>query len=160
MEAVITDLRATLAAASAGTKKQFLVSFAPIHKKWHMSEMMGPHGTFKGAAIGFLSFHHEVISVYRTKYAPSLAPGAMLHAAPPYPALVDGITDPSQFSIAIEGWHNGVHRNKKYGANFADPVKNIYMARFWELHEFIDEKFTAFIKKNGLSYDGLDHSAV
>src|SRR5438552_15281529 len=89
MEAVIIDLRATLASSANGTKKAFLNSFGPIHKKWHMSEMMGPHGMFKGSPIGFLSFHHEVISVYRATYARSLTPGSMAHAAPPYPALVD-----------------------------------------------------------------------
>jgi hypothetical protein len=159
MEAVITDLRAALAMMSAGTKKHFLTGFAPIHKKWHMTEMSGPHGTFNRSPIGFLSFHREVIGVYRARYVPSLASASMAHAAPPYRTLIDNITDPAQFSVAIEGWHNGVHRNKKYGVNFADPTKNIYMARFWELHEFIDEKLTRYLTKNGLQYDTLDHVA-
>ncbi len=162
MEAVVLGLRTTLVSLSSGTKKKFLDGFAPIHVKWHMAEMSPSGlGTFKGSPIGFLSFHHEVISVYRAKFAPGLTPGTMATTSPPYRPLVDSLTDPGQFSHGIEGWHGLVHLNaKKYGVAFGDPNKNIYMKRFWEFHEFIGEKFTAFIKRNKLNYDTLDHVTV
>ncbi len=75
IEQVVTKLRAKLASISGGTKKQFLDGFKTIHNAWHMAEMNKGVGTFGGQPLGFLSFHHEVVSVYVSKFAPGLAPG-------------------------------------------------------------------------------------
>ncbi len=161
IEPVITKLRAKLGSISGGTKKHFLDSFKTIHNSWHMAEMNKGVGTFGGEAIGFLSFHHEVVSVYVAKFAPGLVPGPMAKTSPPYRLRIDGANDAAQFSSEIEGWHNLVHRNtKKYGGAFADPKKNIYLLRFWQFHKFIDEKFQGWLQAHQESYTDVDHSAV
>src|SRR5713226_5604758 len=161
IEQVVTKLRAKLASISGGTKKQFLDGFKTIHNAWHMAEMNKGVGTFGGQPIGFLSFHHEVVSVYVSKFAPGLAPGPMAKTSPPYRPHIDGAPDAVQFSIAIEGWHNLVHRNvKKYGTAFGDPKKNIYLPRFWQFHKFINEKFQGWLQAHQQSYEDLDHTAV
>src|SRR5437870_10207771 len=117
IEPVITDLRKELAKISTTTQANFLKKFATIHNKWHMAEM-GPSGvgTFHGKPIGFLSFHHEVIAVYASKFKPTLSPGAMAKTSPPYDTTIDSDTDTVTFTTDLEGWHNLVHRNiAKYG---------------------------------------------
>ena len=160
IEAVVTSLRNRLATISAGSKADFLAKFAPIHQSWHMSEMMGTP-KFNGKPIGFLSFHHEALAVYQGKYAKTLAPGAMAHTLPAYRSVIDNATDVLTFSQALEDWHNSVHRNaKKYGADFADPMKNIYMPRFWQFHKFINNKFADWLTAHGMTYDEVDHTSI
>jgi hypothetical protein len=161
IEPVVANLRAKLGAISGGTEKKYLDGFKSIHNKWHMAEMMSGTGTFGGRPIGFLSFHHEVLSVYVAKFKPSLAPGPMGHTSPPYRPLIDTAPDAPHFSSDIEGWHNMVHRNvQKYGAAFADPKKNIYLPRFWQFHKFIDEKLQSWLGANQQAYDDVDHTIV
>jgi hypothetical protein len=161
IEPVVTKLRAKLASISGGTEKKYLDGFKSIHNKWHMAEMMTGTGTFGGKAIGFLSFHHEVVSVYTARFKPGLSPGPMAHTSPPYKTQINAAPDVSSFSSDIEGWHNLVHRNTaKYGADFADPQKNIYMLRFWQFHTFIDRKFKKWLSAHGQTYDGVDHTVV
>ena len=161
IEPVITELRQRLQLISNGTKTKFLDKFAAIHSKWHMDEMMTGSGTFGGSAIGFLSFHHEVLAVYISRFDISLTAGPMASTSPPYRPIIDSILKSVEFSNAIEGWHNLVHRNtRKYGQNFSDPKKNIYMIRFWQFHKFIDEKFQSWLTTNQLSYDDVDHTLV
>ncbi|MBI3416220.1 MAG: hypothetical protein HY043_13070 [Verrucomicrobia bacterium] len=160
-EPVITNLRTKLATISAGTEQQFLDSFKTIHNTWHMAEMMSGAGTFGGKPIGFLSFHHEVISVYIAKFKPGLAPGPMAKTSPPYKKVTDLAPDAQQFSNTIEGWHGRVHNNAaKYGPDFADPKKNIYMPRFWQFHKFIDNKFQSWLAAHQQSYGDVDHTVV
>ena len=161
LEPVITSLRAKLAAISTGTEKKYLDSFKTIHNKWHMDEMNTGTGTFGGAAIGFLSFHHEVLSVYVARFKPGLVPGPMGQPLPPYRPAIDNAPDARRFSSDVEGWHNLVHRNvAKYGADFADPKKNIYLPRFWQFHAFIDQKLQGWLGAHGQAYDALDHTLV
>ena len=161
IEPVISALRTKLASISGGTQKKYLDGFKSIHNKWHMAEMMTGTGTFSGKPIGFLSFHREVLSVYVDKFKPGLVPGSMAHTSPPYRPLIDTAPDAPHFSSDIEGWHNMVHRNaKKYGADFADPKKNIYMKRFWQFHKFIDQKFQTWLGAHQLNYDDVDHTIV
>ena len=161
IEIVITNLRAKLASISGGTEKQFLDGFKTIHNTWHMAEMNTGVGKFGGKAIGFLSFHHEVVDVYVAKFKPGLAPGPMAHTSPPYKTSIDQAPDAAHFSTEIEGWHNHVHRNiQKYGAAFADPRKNIYMLRFWQFHKFINNKLQKWLTAHGQTYNGVDHSVV
>src|SRR5947207_5852049 len=142
IEPVLTNLRAKLSTISAGSKADFLSAFADIHDKWHMSEMRTGKGKFGGKQIGFLAFHHEVLTVYQGRYATSLTPGTMANPLPAYRAAIDSAVDAVSFSHAIEDWHNSVHRNvAKYGVDFSDPTKNIYMPRFWQLHKLIDTTF-------------------
>lgn len=158
IEPVITNFRQKLQTISSGTKTNFLKKFANIHNKWHMDEMMNGIGTFNGAPIGFLSFHHEVVTVYIPKYDPNITP--MANPSPPYKQSIDNITNPVMFSQSLEGWHNLVHRNPIYGANFGKPKKNIYMKIFWQFHKFIDNKFQSWLAKNNLNYDAIDHTQV
>ncbi len=159
MEQVVSALRAKLATISAGTKDDFLAGFGPIHRRWHMAEMDSGVGTYRGKPIGFLSFHHEVLAVYRDRLAPRLTAGRMAHPAPPYRPSIDTQPDILSFSPALEDWHNGVHRNTaKYGADFADPMKNIHLTRFWQFHAFIDARFQAYLHNAGITYDDLDHT--
>lgn len=161
MEPVVTKLRSRLAMISAGPRADFFAAFADVHKRWHMSEMMSGVGKFGGKPIGFLSFHHEVLEVYQNRYATSLSSGAMAHPVPAYRAALDLAADAVTFSNALEDWHNSVHRNtKKYGVDFADPTKNIYMPRFWQFHKFIDSHFNAWLTSHHQSYDGVDHTLV
>lgn len=160
IEPVVRDLRLKLQSISGTTKTNFLSQFAKIHTAWHMAEMNTGTGVFNGSPIGFLSFHHEVVTVYVPKFASGLTPGPMANPSPPYRTTIDQNTDPVMFSHALEGWHNLVHRNKKYGANFGDPNKNIKMKIFWEFHQFIDTKFQNWLSQNGLNYDALDHTKV
>ena len=161
IEPVITSLRTKLASISGGTERKYLDGFKSIHNKWHMAEMMTGTGTFVGKPIGFLSFHHEVLSVYVSKFKPALAPGTMAHTSPPYNPAINNATDAAQFSSSIEGWHNLVHRNvQKYGADFVDAKKNIYMPRFWQFHKFIDQTFQAWLVAHGLTYNDVDHTTV
>ncbi len=152
IEPVVVDLRKTLDTMSSGAKKKFLDAFGKVHMRWHMTR------TFKGSPIGFLSFHHEVVTVYVNKYAPQLAPGPMANPNPPYPAWIDSLTETVQFSNSLEGWHNTVHRT--IGGAFADPTKNIYMKRFWQFHKFIDEKFQNWLQARNTTYDDVDHTEV
>jgi hypothetical protein len=102
-----------------------------------------------------------VLAVYAATFDPKLTPGTMAKTSPPYRPVIDQATDAIQFSNAIEGWHNLVHRNtKRYGAAFSDPRKNIYMRRFWQFHTFIDGKFQAWLVAQSETYDALDHTAV
>jgi hypothetical protein len=161
IEPVVTNLRTKLASISGGAKKHFLDGFKTIHNAWHMAEMNKGVGTFGGQPIGFLSFHHEVLSVYVAKFAPKLRPGPMAKTSPPYRQRIDGAHDAPQFSSEIEGWHNLVHRNvKKYGAAFADPKKNIYLTRFWQFHKLIDEKFQTWLQAHQQDYNDVDHVVV
>jgi hypothetical protein len=161
IEPVVDNLRQELQSISNGTKTKFLGRFATIHSKWHMDEMMTGSGTFRGSAIGFLSFHHEVLTVYISKFDTSLTAGPMANTSPPYRPVIDSISKSVQFSNALEGWHNLVHRNtRKYGRNFSDPKKNIYMKRFWQFHKFIDDKFQSWLFNNQVTYDDMDHTLV
>jgi hypothetical protein len=161
IEPVVTKLRTKLAAISAGSKADFLTAFGPIHQRWHMAEMMRGAGTFTGKPIGFLSFHHEVLTVYQAHYAKTLTPGTMAHPSPPYRASIDRQSSIEFFAAAIEDWHNSVHRNtRKYGPDFADPMKNIYMRRFWQFHKFINNKFAAYLNAHHLTYDNIDHTTI
>ena len=161
IEPAIIKLRAKLAVISAGSKSDFLAAFAVIHTKWHTSEMMSGQGKWNGSAYGFLSFHHEVLAVYQARFAPSLAPGTMAHTSPPFRPAIDNAPDAATFSNMLEDWHNSVHRNTtKYGANFADPAKNIYMPRFWQFHKFINIQFDQWLTAHGQVYDAIDHAVV
>lgn len=161
IEPVVTDLRERLQLISNETKTKFLRKFATIHYKWHMDEMMTGSGTFGGSPIGFLSFHHEVLTVYISKFDTSLTAGPMANTSPPYRPVIDSILKSVEFSNALEGWHNLVHRNtRKYGRNFSDPKKNIYMERFWQFHKFINDKFQSWLTNNQLNYDDVDHTLV
>ena len=101
-----------------------------------------------------------MVTVYTAKFGPGLTVGAMAKPSPPYRTTVDANTDPLMFSHALEGWHNLVHRNSKYGVNFANPRKNIHMDRFWNFHKFIEDKFQSWLGVHSLNYDGLDHTKV
>jgi len=158
IEPVITSFRQKLQDISGGTKANFLKKFGTIHAKWHMAEMMSGGGTFNGSRIGFLSFHHEVVTVYVARFDPSITP--LTNPAPSYRQTIDKNTDPLMFSHALEGWHNLVHRNPKYGPNFGNPRKNIKMKIFWQFHKFIDGNFQDWFSANNLNYDGLDHTLV
>jgi hypothetical protein len=161
IELVITKLRTKLASISEDTEKQYLDAFKSIHNTWHMAEMMKGVGTFGGKPIGFLSFHHEVIAVYIQKFKPKLASGPMAHTSPPYKAKINSAPNSAQFSSEIEGWHNLVHRNvQKYGVDFANPKKNIYMLRFWQFHNVINDKFQGWLSAHGQNYESVDHTAV
>jgi hypothetical protein len=161
IEPVVDNLRQELQLITNGTKTKFLGRFATIHSKWHMDEMMTGSGTFRGSTNGFLSFHHEVLTVYISKFDTTLTAGPMANTSPPYRPVIDSISKSVQFSNALEGWHNLVHRNtRKYGRNFSDPKKNIYMKRFWQFHKFIDDKFQSWLSNNQLTYDDMDHTLV
>lgn len=161
IEPVLSDLRKELEKISASTKANFLKKFAKIHNEWHMAEMNTGTGTFHGSPIGFLSFHHEVVAVYTTKYKADLSPGPMAKTSPPYKHKIDNALEATSFSSEIEGWHNLVHRNiKKYGANFANPTKNIYMDRFWQFHKFIDGRFENWLQSHSIKYEDVDHTQV
>lgn len=160
IEPVVSNLRNELNTI-ATTKTNFLKKFAKIHKDWHMSEMNTGTGLFKGSPIGFLSFHHEVLAVYESKFKPGLSPGPMAKTSPPYDTSIDNVHDAAHFSSDLEGWHNLVHRNTtKYGVNFSNPTKNIYMAKFWEFHKFIDGKFMDWLQSHSIKYEDVDHTQV
>ena len=161
IEPVVVKLRSSLATMSAGSKAGFLAAFADVHMKWHMSEMTGGIGKLNAAPIGFLSFHHEVLSVYQARFAAGLVPGPMANTVPSFRPVIMTATKAETFSHSLEDWHNSVHRNtKKYGADFSDPVKNIRMLRFWQFHKFIDMQFAAWLKDSGSVYDDIDHTVV
>ena len=102
-----------------------------------------------------------MLSVYVAKFKPGLSPGPMAHTSPPYRPVIGTAPDAPHFSSDIEGWHNMVHRNTaKYGVDFADPKKNIYMPRFWQFHTFIDRKFKTWLGAHGQTYDSVDHTVV
>ncbi len=46
----------------------------------------------------------------------------------------------SHLPCKIEDWHDSVHHNaKKYGVNFGNPEKNMYMKKFWQFAKFVTE---------------------
>jgi len=156
IEHVVTILRNELQMLSDGTTKEFLDEFAPIHVEWHASR------DFDGDPIGFLSFHHEVVEAYvallRKHHEP--VQKAMRKPKPPYRKHIDTLTDPESFSNALEDWHNSVHMNPIYPPDFMDPAKNVYMNLFWKFHTLIDDKFMAWIKKNHIKYEDVNHIVV
>jgi hypothetical protein len=160
IEPVVIKLRNKLNSISGTDRNNFLKKFSLIHKKWHHAEMMGGLGTFNGSPVGFLSFHHEVISVYMNKFDQNLTAGSMAKPSPPYRKLIDSNSDPLQFSHALEGWHGLVHMNPKYGPNFGNPTKNIYMPRFWNFHKFIENKFLNWLNNNNIDYNDVDHTLI
>jgi hypothetical protein len=156
VEKVIRDLRDELQTVSESDTRQFLDDFAPIHVEWHTSRR------FDGMDIGFLSFHHEVIIAHTAilKKNGEKVQKAMTRPRPAYRKHIDTVTDPEHFSNDLEDWHNSVHMNHIYPMDFMNPAKNIYMDLFWRFHTLIDNKFTAWIKRNSLEYGELDHTAI
>lgn len=157
IETVVRELRDELQSISDGTTRQFLDDFAPIHVEWHSSR------TFDGRPIGFLSFHHEVLAVHTVlmKRNGEKVQKPMTRPKPAYRKHIDTLTDQESFSNSLEDWHNSVHMNHHlYPMEFMDPAKNVYMGLFWRFHTLIDHKFTAWIKKNSLKYEDLDHQIV
>jgi hypothetical protein len=160
IEPVVVKLRNRLNSISTGSKNDFLKKFSVIHARWHHAEMMDGIGTFNGSTIGFLSFHHEVIRIYIGKFNQNLTAGSMAKPSPPYRKLIDSISDSLEFSHALEGWHGLVHMNPKYGPNFGNPTKNIYMPRFWNFHKFIEDKFLRWLEKNKIDYNDINHTMI
>ncbi len=72
---------------------------------------------------------------------------------------IDGLNNPESFSNAIEDWHNSLHRDHP-DPKFTDPKKNIYMPDFWKLHQFINNRFTSWMRSNGETFKDIDHSTV
>lgn len=156
IEPVITNLRQELRLISGGTTQQFLDQLAPLHVEWHNSR------DFNGDPVGFLSFHHEVLTVYTDLLRRNGEPvqQEMRRPRPAYRRFIDTITAPADFSTAIEDWHNSVHMNPIYPDDFMDPARNIYLDLFWQFHTLIENKFMKWLTDNSTAYDDLDHTLV
>lgn len=144
---------------STGTKGSFLGELEDIHDNWHRNR------DFEGSFIGFLSFHREIIFYYRRvlrKHGQKLPRAftlGQLSAMHAYESWIDGLDNERIFSQAIENWHNSVHRNH-HDPDFMDPKKNIYLTDFWKLHLFLNNRFTRFLRTNGIRYQDVNHRFV
>lgn len=133
--------------------RDFLVALGPTHVQWHgYAEAERP--------IGFLTFHKEVVAAFRT----SLRGAGWEQRFPPpwdepppfaYDPRLDDVTDPRQFSRAIERWHNRIH-NSWSEPGFHDPARTIYLRSFWSFHRLIDLKFDACLSRANLTFASLD----
>ncbi len=115
-----------------------------------------------GDLIGFLSFHREIIAYYRRvarREGRRQRPFTKRELMHPFHAWIDGLGVAESFSEAIEDWHNFLHRDHS-DPDFMDPKKNIYMPDFWRLHQFINNRFTNWMRKNKEKYQPLNHSSV
>jgi hypothetical protein len=162
IEPVLANLRQELQTISEGSTRQFEEEFAPVHVEWHSSDNNLGRGTFQGDFIGFISFHHEVVLAHQAMRTKNGEPveDEMRRPRPPYRDSIDTITDPENFSNALEGWHNRVHMNPIYPEDFMDPAVNIFLPLFWQFHTFIDNKFMAWLNNNNIQYDDVDHTVV
>ncbi len=136
------QLMQNLAVQNNGKPAQFLTAFSPIHVFWHVRGRGAiVNGVFQ--PIGFLTFHHSVIQAYSKvlQSANRTLPNPIVNWGPPYDVAIDNISDPVGFSSAIENWHNGVHNSDM---TLMNPATNIRKRRFWQLHNFIDGKFTTW----------------
>jgi len=183
IELVITELRNYLQSISRGSIINFESAFASKHMKWHVAENRSGIGTFNDHPIGFLSFHHEVVSA-RNRLCEKLGatpnpiwrgennpPGTPAGPYPAYPGTwikrrfgneppLSALSDPHIFSQYFETWHNEVHSNEMYPEQFGDPQTNVHMPLFWSWHALIEETFLTWLASKGFTYDGIDHANV
>jgi hypothetical protein len=177
VEQFLINLRTSLSELTHGSQQDFENGFAPLHIQWHDSQPSGPgsggewiDSDGNAYTIGFLSFHAEAVN------ALGKVPFADLHLwseqdsppgpHPPYPAALDSISDPHEFSTKLETWHDDVHDNTvgsggEYPDAFSDRAQNIKMAMFWWWHSLINNLFMSWLSNNNIDYDsGIDHEAV
>jgi hypothetical protein len=180
IEQVILDLRDFLQGISNDSIIHFESGFANRHMTWHLTRK------FENNPIGFLSFHHEVVQarnslVKKLGANPSLPwrgkndpiPGLPDGPNPKYPGTwitkifkdpnpppLNSIKEPSQFSAYFEEYHNEVHSNHNYPAQFGNPQVNVYMELFWCWHALVEEIFFDWLNNNDLKYDEIDHEII
>lgn len=152
-----TDLVDRLKEMAKGTDADFLQELESIHDDWHTTR------EFDGQPVGFLSFHRELIKYYKAclkkngKKIPPAARAKSLHV--PYQSWIDGMSVAEEFSQAIENWHNSLHRLHS-DLDFLDPRINIHMPFFWSFHQFINNRFSKWMKTNNEKFSDIDHEAV
>lgn len=152
-----TDLIKRLKDMAKGTPDSFLQKLESIHDDWHTTR------EFEGQPVGFLSFHRELIKYYKAclkkngKKIPAAAKSKDLHV--PYQTWIDRMSTAEEFSQAIENWHNSVHRSHS-DPDFMDPRKNIHIPFFWSFHQFLNNKFSKWMKANNETFASLDHEVV
>jgi hypothetical protein len=167
----ITQWRDFLQSISGGSQIDFESALTEIHAAWHRNR------SFKGWQIGFLCFHHEMVGAHNTciennggttppAWRGKNDPPGLPEIAQVAPGMIQGCpsqttpdsilqnTDPVQFSNNLEHWHDCVHMNPAYPADFMDPRMNVYMYMFWCWHRLIDDYFIAWCDKN-ISYDDI-----
>jgi hypothetical protein len=178
-ERVIVELRAFLRSISNASVIHFESGFANVHMAWHRSRM------YNGKPIGFLSFHHEVVTArnalirkqggtpplpWRGKNNPPGDPPLPAGPLPRYPGTwiqtrlrdrnplpLNNISDPQKFTRYIETWHDEVHSNPVYPGQFGNPSVNIHMRLFWNWHALIEQLFFNWMRNQNLTYDSVDH---
>lgn len=152
-----TDLVNKLKEMAKGTDSEFLEELESIHDDWHTTR------EYEGRPVGFLSFHRELIKYYKAclkrngKKIPKAARAKSLHV--PYQTWIDELSSAEVFSQAIENWHNSVHRLHT-DPDFMDPRINIHISFFWSFHQFINNKFSKWMKANGEKFADIDHETV
>lgn len=143
-------------ARSAGNPMLFLNRLEPMHDNWHRR-------TFSARGLGFLTFHWRVIEAFKQARGPSLwgsgvRPYTTANFASfgwPYNVTVRAragdIGSLATFSNAMETWHNDAHmavgEASGIGNDMMDPRVNIYYREFWRLHYFINDRFTAELRR-------------
>jgi hypothetical protein len=174
IEPVLASLRETLRSFEGGSEPEWKSQFGFVHDEWHepgsrievplprLEGLPPSHwiGTFNGQTAGFLSFHHEAIAslnnVRRSPYNP-LNLRAIGH---PFPNEYYQIGDPHIFSFVVEQWHNGVHRDPRFGPEFLDPAHNVHLDVFWQFHQAVEEIYMTYLKNHGLAYEDVNHEVV
>jgi len=178
IEPVFATLRETLQSFEGGTDGEWKTQFGFIHDEWHdpgsriqvplprLEGLPSSHsiGTFQGQTVGFLSFHHEAIAslnnVRRSNGMAPYRPLSLERIGHPFPNEYYQFGDPHIFSFLVESWHNGIHRDPRFGPEFLDPAHNVHMDVFWQFHQAVENIFMTYLRNRGLAYEDVNHEVV
>lgn len=143
---ILQQLNAISAAGT--TAAQFLQNLGPIHNNWHLAHINGT------AQTGFLLFHWELLRRFEAVGGPAHFGGtspftiqqlASLGASYNVSTVVSSgsMNSLQQFSGDIENWHNHAHMaiGNAFGVNLMNPITNVLLVQFWQLHYFINARF-------------------